>query len=931
MLLIENTNKVKQMGTSSISKINRLVDTLLSDEIELIRNKDLMFLLIYLDTNTKNTLKVLDEIAQKRDIDLHQCLDTLITNKLIKKDDSELFCISEKGKQFLTPIYSATYKLQQIPKDAISGYAIEDIMPEGSTSVTFKAVKVKTGKPVVLKVIKPGILDHVDISQRVKDVSALRDDYLVVPDDYGEFSYQDIKLKYFEMDYVEGKTLRDFLKDKIHFEVESFLIHYIKEVGGVLSKIQTKGLQHGDLHLNNIMVTEDTVHKSKYHFKIIDFIGLDTKKQFKEYEYSDIEFFCKNFKSIVSHVIYLSGESTRRALGERLSQIYTKTLEDKYTSIDQIINDLSVEYHAPEIKKYKIAEPFTKFVFEQYDINDPQWLRVFEPDTAFYNTLSSFNNVIVSGPRGCGKTIYMKSLCFVPDLIEKIFKKETLKPLRKKYINYKEIFGIFFPCRQAEFKIFSNKYFEFTPKTELFIKHVYILKIIRKTLSLIGRGYEKNIIKGAFVYENILNFLIKYLRKHFGLIGDVNELSEISLILDDEETECVNLLGLEDQYPQYGKLLNENELIEFFDIINKSIPELQNTKFYIIFDDVSDPNMSFEAQKILNSIARTNNSKFCFKISTERYGYEFVDTEGKILESPHDYTFVDLSGFGKDNKDGYNERMKKYLEKVVNTQLKVNGYNREISEYLEALPYTHDELIKLLSERAKGNTEKNNKCKELDKKIKYAGWDIIYQISSGSVRVALQICDSIFKEFGEENQKRLMNDNSLKIDVNTQHLAVSKFSREEYGNLINIKDVGKQIFDIVRNFGFISRSYLTRKITKQEDRRFEMICVERTDNDELNPLAKEMLRTLVRYSIFTDVGLSFSLSQIGLIHKFTLHKRFSPALKVTFREREHMRLSKRRLELLLQEPDKFSVEGTEFLQTMNVDKSQLKLFENNNG
>ena len=473
------------MGTSSISKINKVVDTL-KGELEIPLDRNLLFLLIYVDRHPIVSFKNLEDKTKLQREYLSQYLDRLISEKLITQDKNGLFLISQEGENFLKPIYSSKYKLEEISGKDIEGYTIENVLGQGSTSVTFKAIKEKTGKTIVLKIIKPGIMDYIDISSKIKEISPLGDDYLVVPNDYGDFHYQDVQLKFFEMEYVHGKTLSEFLNNEIYFEIEPFLTHFIKEVGGVLDRIQSKGFQHGDLHLNNVMVTEDVIHKGKYHFKIIDFIGVNSKAQFKEFEYSDMEYFSKNFLLIVDHILLSSGESKERTLGEKLLQIYNKILKNEYISFDQIIKDLSKEYVSTEDIHDKIEKPFYIFIFEQYDISDPKWLKIFEPDVDVYEKLKTFNNVIISGPRGCGKTIYLKSLSFIPDLIEKIIKDDELKPLMEKYINYKEIFGIFFPCRQAEFKVISDKYVTYTPSTELFIKHIFVLKIIKKHFPLLG-------------------------------------------------------------------------------------------------------------------------------------------------------------------------------------------------------------------------------------------------------------------------------------------------------------------------------------------------------------------------------------------------------------------------------------------------------------
>jgi hypothetical protein len=103
-----------------------------------------------------------------------------------------------------------------------------------------------------------------------------------------------------------------------------------------------------------------------------------------------------------------------------------------------------------------------------------------------------------------------------------------------------------------------------------------------------------------------------------------------------------------------------------------------------------------------------------------------------------------------------------------------------------------------------------------------------------------------------------------------------------------------------------------------------MITMERTDAEELSKDAKRIFRTLIRYSVFLDRGLSFSREEIGLVQKFTLHKKFTPALMTTYREREHLRLSTDRLENFILHPDEFR----EKLFTGKIeDKRQLKLFD----
>ena len=188
------------------------------------------------------------------------------------------------------------------------------------------------------------------------------------------------------------------------------------------------------------------------------------------------------------------------------------------------------------------------------------------------------------------------------------------------------------------------------------------------------------------------------------------------------------------------------------------------------------------------------------------------------------------------------------------------------------------------------------------------------------------ICDFIFKSYGDENKHTVLKNNDEKISIDIQDHAIRKYSEEVYASLINIESVGKKIFDIVRNFGELSRQLLDRKITHEKRRRYEVITIERKDQLQLKDECEELLGKLIRHSVFLDKGFSFSRQQMGQVQKFTLHKKYTPHLETTFREREHLRLYRDQLEMFLQEPDKFRVY---ILKKGGYDENQLSLPINN--
>ena len=909
--------------TSSIKNIWKLLKKF-RVELTLLMDDESLLVLIYIKRHdgieTNDLTKKLNKyLSHLKDIVV------FLKSKKFIIEKNELIYITKKGKEIVNIIEYSQYKIDEIPENVIPGYILEKPpIGCGSTSFTFKAGR-KRIKNRVIKIFKKGIFEHIDFDKKIEALQPLSNfPNLVLPDDYGEFEWNGSKFKYIVMRYIKGRTLKDFLNEKVTIDLRKFLGNFVQEVAKTLGKVEELGFNHGDLHSNNILVVEDELEKGKgiYHFQIIDFIGTKSNEEFREFELLDFESFKRHLLRIIRLYAFTpSGEDDLKKLGERFYYIAQNLKRGKYHSFKELFDAFSVELPS-SLKLGKIKEPPFSFIrFEQYDINEPLWLKRLEPEEVLYEPIKRFDNIICSGPRGCGKTIYLRSLAFVPKLVKLIQNEpEKYSEERYKVAFFNNIFGIYFACRQGEFKYFSEKYFKFTSKTQLFIKHIIALRIIKTTLRLINDAYIEKLFSTEPKIELILRFLTGYLVKDIMMTNEAKEkpFEQLVEILRLEKNYCESMLGEDTKYPNIGKMLNEHLLIKFFKILKYSISELSNVKFYIIFDDVSDPQVSFECQKIINSFMSCLNEVYCCKFSTEKFAYTYEDMFNKTLQPTNDYTYIDLSFLGRPEDRYADKKYKKYLEKIINRSLKIGGYKQHINEVLENSPFSAQELINLLSEYAKGN-------RSVYSEIKFAGWSLIVQLSSRSVRDTIALCDSIFRECKtEKNLSVKIKKGEIKISVDIQDKSIRKYSREEYKGLLNITFHGKEIFNIVRNFGEISRKYLERKITKESGRKYEMITMERTDAEELSKDAKRIFRTLIRYSVFLDRGLSFSREEIGLVQKFTLHKKFTPALMTTYREREHLRLSTDRLENFILRPDEFR----EKLFTGKIeDKRQLKLFD----
>ena len=404
-----------------------------------------------------------------------------------------------------------------------------------------------------------------------------------------------------------------------------------------------------------------------------------------------------------------------------------------------------------------------------------------------YPKIGRFGNLIISGARGCGKSMLIR--CSLPD-VQMIREHKKLNELdnlsfsvscEKTYPNVKEFDGL--EDRHAPY---------------LINEHFLALHVIMSALWQLSQlKYDTSIyVKEEYEYffQNIYQRYLRLSRCKDTITPNYSSANDffLSLYQHIEEMQC-NLID----YPSKFSLNTEAEdysynmpLLSFLKFILPvfkaltNLPGFPRNKNIFIFIDDAD-NLSKIQTEILNSwIAYRTQPTISLKVSTQLDLYKtYFTSTGVLIESPHDYQDVTISDLYTTFITDYSRIAKNILRRrleIANINIDINDFfpcyipqeegikaemeiikaeyptqGRGYRENDDVRRYAIPNYIKNL-----GNTRKSRST------YRYAGIDNIIHLSSGIIRYLLDAVVEMYDEQEKENKKNNIHQiNKIETDI----------------------------------------------------------------------------------------------------------------------------------------------------------------------
>ena len=787
-------------------------------------------------------------------------------------------------------------------------HVIEKHVAKGANGHLFRAFSDKLGSHLAFKIVP---IDNLVIGDRkeqyldeAKKANALENQAVVRYHDLVEYVDPDSSKQciIFVCDFVNGDSLKDYIDHHSHNINISFVRDFLTVILGLLFELSLRDYQHGDLHAGNILVV-----KSQYditgstRFRVTDFgVRNFTSPSTGSDDFLNI---AKILHDLLACIDYAQLGGLERyyfnALRDRFLRRHlyeTNTAEDPLArnarELLNKLNQLEDEYREAGTSDIggRLNTPFDYPNCEQIGNSNLLLKALYSDRLLELSKIEAHSNVVLTGPRGCGKTTVYRALSLAYRYAINLDAPQDIK-----YI------GVYYRC--------DDLYFNF-PRYE-------------------DASREEAIdIPMHFLITTLISLLLTQLkiwaRRHFSdewersVTALVGKLWEICDWQPPDSPSAADITTFTHklekqrrrsaQAQRFVEAPNQNikdffgpgKMIDICNTIRRSCPFLAERPFYFFIDDYSRPKITSALQANLNRLLTHRSSDIFFKLSTES-PVSFVrhDLDGKQFAEAREFDFINLGvRYITDKSDQTLAFIKDLFRRRFSA---VDDYPvGELEQLLGSCPRNENARARVFRREADAKEKKAHRY--------YAGVELVAAMCSGDIHHIIRLVGRMVDDFG--GMERLRQGASTPcIPVDRQHQSIRNEAGAVMEAIRTVPDVGQRMADVVAVFGKVAQSYLLHRTSKNEagNPPHQASKIEPYDALKLSDDARNVLDELLRYSVFIEDPKGKS-RRGNVVPRFFLRRSLIPHFGLTFSQRDSVELENADIERLLTYPDKFEHE-----------------------
>ena len=782
---------------------------------------------------------------------------------------------------------------KQVP-DQPGNYIIDKHRGSGMNAHVFRAHSDELRHNIAVKIIPRQNLKP-NWEQEFQKANRLSSQVVVRFFSFGEWqdTDHDIDCVILLSDYILGENLKGYIQHNKDNVSVNFITDLLKAMFDLFNEMNERLFQHGDLHSGNILVEDrsTSLMGPDYAFRVTDF-GITSATEHGNVK-NDFENLAFILKELLENVDYQSAGPLEKHTFNILNDhflakhlIEIDTTRDPYArrpkKLFDHLNEIESEFDKIQSDKSvkKMTDPFEYLSCEQIGDSHSLLKALYSDRFLGLSDIETRNNLVLTGPRGCGKSTVFKSLSLQHRLII-----DEDHPDKLTYI------GVYYRC--------DDLYFAFPRYKTLVRQEALDVPLHFITSTLLNE-----------LFDSIKTWASKYYRDEFDKkegnvsksIWELLELSRsqepgidsfraLSARLQKERFRAARKQRfVTDPKHRFGHYFGPDILANICDMLMEKFSFLNDRPFFFFIDDYSSPKITIELQQNLNRLLMQRSSSCFFKLSTESpVSYARSDIDTKVYVEGREFTLINL---GLIYIHAEIKEKLQFIEDVFNRRLKAID-NYPVSD-LETLLGSYSEL----------NFNEAARLIRKGKKIEFWGKESLCHLCCGDIYHIIDLVRRMVANIGgAEGLSQI--ELHQKISAKEQ----SKATREQAGNFLKglrILPNGLQLVEIVSAFGNVARSYLKFRDSKNVETKppWQAHRIEPYEPLELSDEAQKIYDELLRFSVFIE-DVRGKSRRGKVVPRLYLRRLLIPHFNLTFSMRDSIELEVNEVEELLLLPKKF--------------------------
>ncbi|MDR1914410.1 MAG: protein kinase [Clostridiales bacterium] len=716
----------------------------------------------------------------------------------------------------------------------------------------------------------------------------------------GKMMIDQVEYLYIVWDYVPSDSFASMIKQ--HTVGISLLLDVIRTILEILHACKYADVFHADLHAGNILIEKENpryLDETRRKVWLTDF-GRITQGDSKDFvdDFLGLYRVIQNaLNSIDFHALDSENKRVFRVLKERFLRnlIETNALEDNTVRNPRNLLDFLQKVLNKEKEKQTISTEIGDYLAaEHLGDNFDEWRAIFVPKFIATNELIEKNICVLTGLRGCGKTMLFKRL-------SAYFNVMMGGPAALDGSD--NFYGFYLSARDiAEIFPWLPMDLEETAREQLI--HNFNLKWTLEILM-----WLQEFLKGK---EYDISFLNSFFKNYFPKYSSGKAGATIFYLIELVKQE-IEKSRLQTKYRTGSWPLIQYDYLEFFVRLlkNKIVLIDRNKPFYFFLDDYSLPMVRPTVQRILNPIIFRRSAEVIFKVSTESVeSFVPMGLNNKTLEEGADYTLIDcgfitLTKTEKECRDILFDILQPRIERDKTLK------NRKLTleKLLGKTSLNNEERAVLIRNEQDEPSKKTTKTKVL-----YQGCEVFSNMWSSDIREMINLfADMVFKEDIERlkgHKFPLISDeiqNELYKETGGQFMTLLRSVTKPSENSTDVDKehtYAEHLASIVRAFQEIASYELKTKKSKNQGsspiKKVRRIEISNADHD-LTPEAYEYYRGLIRYGIFIRDYRGKSVRG-KIVPRLILRGRLIPYFGLTFSKHDSLMMTWEKFQRFLLDP-----------------------------